>query len=58
MFLELLTVIMYSCSNEQSAFICQQDRLSAVQMELEEERQNGDLLLERIDRGREQVRSS
>ncbi|XP_016367506.1 cingulin-like protein 1 [Sinocyclocheilus rhinocerous] len=32
-----------------------EDRLSAVQMELEEERQNGDLLLERIDRGREQL---
>uniref|UniRef100_A0A671L5L3 Cingulin-like 1 n=1 Tax=Sinocyclocheilus anshuiensis TaxID=1608454 RepID=A0A671L5L3_9TELE len=32
-----------------------EDRLSAVQMEMEEERQNGDLLLERIDRGREQL---
>ncbi|XP_043100461.1 cingulin-like protein 1 [Puntigrus tetrazona] len=32
-----------------------EDRVSAVQMELEEERQNGDLLLERIERGREQL---
>lgn len=34
-----------------------EDRLSAVQMELEEERQSGELLMDRIDRGREQVRS-
>lgn len=32
-----------------------EDRLSAVQMELEEERQSGELLMDRIDRGREQL---
>ncbi|XP_067293502.1 cingulin-like protein 1 [Pseudorasbora parva] len=32
-----------------------EDRLSAVEVELEEERQSGDLLMERIDRGREQL---
>ncbi|XP_056318070.1 cingulin-like protein 1 [Danio aesculapii] len=32
-----------------------EDRLSAVQTELEEERQSGELLMDRIDRGREQL---
>ncbi|XP_051515482.1 cingulin-like protein 1 isoform X2 [Myxocyprinus asiaticus] len=32
-----------------------EDRVSQLEMELEEERQSGDMLLERIDRGREQL---
>ncbi|XP_072527249.1 cingulin-like protein 1 isoform X2 [Salminus brasiliensis] len=32
-----------------------EDRISQLEMDLDEERQSGDLLMERIDRGREQV---
>nr|XP_055065802.1 cingulin-like protein 1 [Misgurnus anguillicaudatus] len=32
-----------------------EDRVSQLEMELEEERQSGDMLMERIDRGREQL---
>lgn len=35
-----------------------QDRIAQLEMNLEEERQSGDHLMDRIDRGREQVQQS
>lgn len=32
-----------------------QDRIAQLELDLEDERQNGDQLMDRIDRGREQV---
>lgn len=35
-----------------------QERINQLEMNLDEERQNGDQLMDRIDRGREQVRNT
>lgn len=43
------------CIYESDCFVLQ-DRISQLELDLEEERQNGDQLMDRIDRGRDQVR--